>query len=261
MNCKRSQGARRVRDGHGTGQMFIEGKRLAVEAMRSGLDISECFVSERFVASSENGPLLESIIERARHIFELPDRLFYTIAATENTQGIALIADRPAGSSRYIEERLAEGKCLPVVRMLFEVNNPSNVGAILRTAEAANVAGVVVTKHSTDVYSPKALRAAMGAAFRLPVWTDLDFESGIKWAKDRAMTTTAATAHEAVDYTTLDWTMPRMLILGSEAHGLRSQQLESVVERTRISMDNGVESLNVAVAAGVFLYEAKRQCG
>src|SRR4051794_25759154 len=149
--------ARRIRDGHGAGKMFVEGKRLAVEAVRSDLDIAECFVSERFVASSENEILLNTVIDRARFMFELPDRIFQSIAATENTQGIILIAERPDGSAKTIITRLNSGMCLPLVLLLFEINNPSNLGAILRTAEAANVAGVLISRHSTDTYSPKAL--------------------------------------------------------------------------------------------------------
>jgi RNA methyltransferase, TrmH family len=252
-------GARRIRDGQGAGKMFIEGKRLAAEALRSDLAISECFVSERFVASSENATLLDSVADRARFTFELPDRLFYTISATENTQGIALIADRPDRSAKSIEARLNAGTCLPLVLLLFEINNPSNLGAILRTAEGANVAGVIVSKHSADAHSPKALRASMGAAFRLPVWIDVDFQLAMTWARDQGLVATAATVHEATPFTDLNWTTRRILILGSEAHGLGTDELERAADHAYIPMENDVESLNLAVAAGIFLYETKRQ--
>lgn len=251
--------ARRIRDGHGAGKMFVEGKRLAKEALKSDLEISECFVSERFVESSENGSLLDSITERARFTFELPDRVFFTIAATENTQGVVLIAERPQGSSQIIEQRLTDKKILPIVLVLFEISNPSNLGAVLRTAEAADVAGVIVTRNSTDVYAPKALRASMGAAFRIPVWIDVSYESTLAWAVHQGLMATATGTVEAEVYSDLDWKTRRLLIFGSEAHGLGSEQLELADQRVRIPLENDVESLNVAVAAGIILFEAKRQ--
>ncbi|MEP6944984.1 MAG: RNA methyltransferase [Acidobacteriota bacterium] len=251
--------ARRIRDGHGAGKMFVEGKRLAIEALRSGLEISECFVSERFVQSSENETLLDLVSVSSRFMFELPDRVFFTIAATENTQGIVIIAERPHSSAQQIERRLADNSVLPVVLVLFEINNPSNLGAVLRTAEAVNVAGVIITRNSTDVYSPKALRAAMGAAFRIPVWTEASYDLALEWAREHRLATTATIVAHCQAYTELDWKMPRLLIFGSESHGLGPSELASVEQHIRIPMENDVESLNIAVAAGIVMFEAKRQ--
>lgn len=252
-------GARRIREGHGTGKMFVEGKRLAAEAVRAGVEIWECFVSERFVQSSENSALIESVVNSAKFTFELPDRVFSTIRDTEHTQGIVLIAERPACDASDIKLALAEGKTLPIVLLLFEVNNPANLGAVLRTAEAAGVAGVVVTRMSADVYSSKALRASMGAAFRIPVWTDVSFEAAVKWGREHELVTTATSANSAVAYSLLDWRQPRLLVFGSEAHGLGEDELAIVEQRIRIPMKNDVESLNLAVASGIILFEAKRQ--
>ncbi len=252
-------GARRIREGHGTGKMFVEGKRLSVEALRSGIEIWECFVSERFVASSQNAELIAEAYASARFTFELPDRIFNSITDTEHTQGMILIAERPVGSAGVIEKKLAETDSLPIVLVLFEVNNPSNLGAVMRTAEAAGVAGVIVTKNSADVFSPKAIRASMGAAFRVPVWTDASLESILTWAEGRGMHSTATTSDASRDYTAVDWRSPRLLIFGSEAHGLGDRELTRIEQQVRIPMEHGVESLNLAVAAGVVLFEAKRQ--
>lgn len=252
-------GARRIRDGHGTGKMFVEGKRLAIEAVRSNVEIWECFVSERFVESNANASLLEAITASSRFTFELPDRIFNTIKATEHTQGIVLIAERPQGSGRSIQLELGKGTSLPIVLLLFQINNPSNLGAVLRTAEAAGVCGVIVTRDSADAFSPKALRASMGAAFRVPVWCDVTIETAVKWAVVQGMHSTATTALSTNDYTQLDWRLPRLLIFGSEAHGLQDRELAFIEQQIRIPMENGVESLNLAVAAGIILFEAKRQ--
>lgn len=251
--------ARKIRDRHVSGKIFIEGKRLAVEALRSGLRISECFVSERFVMSDENSGFIDQLSASSRFTFELPDRVFHTIAATEHSQGVILISDRPEQGASAIESRLAEGRTLPIVILLYHINNPSNLGAVLRTAEAAGVAGVIITKHSADVYSPKSIRSSMGSAFRLAIWDDVEFAAAIKWAGAKGLVSTATAASADAVHTAVDWSIPRLLVFGSEAHGLKGVDLGTEFDRVRIAIRPPVESLNLAVSAGIILFEAKRQ--
>ncbi|MBP6004740.1 MAG: RNA methyltransferase [Pyrinomonadaceae bacterium] len=251
--------ARKVRDRHISGKIFLEGKRLSEEALRSDLAIEECFVSEKFVNSVDNADILKRLAETSRFVFELPDRVFHTIAATDHSQGVVLIAERPEHTKETIENSISTGSSLPIVLVLFQINNPANLGAVLRTAEAAGIAGIIVTESSTDVYSPKSLRASMGAALRLPVWTDITLDAAIAWAGEFGLEATATGAQSTASHTEIDWLKPRLLIFGSEAHGLNESQLEFVPERIRIPMDNQVESLNLAVATGIILFEAKRQ--
>jgi TrmH family RNA methyltransferase len=250
--------ARKIRDRHIAGKIFIEGKRLSAEALKSGLTIEECFVSERFVNSHDNSEILTRLCESARFTFELPDRVFHTIAATDHSQGVILIAERPKQSKKLIESRLSDHNSLPIVLVLFEINNPSNLGAVLRTAEAAGIAGIVVTENSTDVYSPKSLRASMGAALRLPVWTESSLDDAIAWGRELGLEMTATSASSSTSYTEIDWGKPRLLIFGSEAHGLTESQLCGIGEQIRIPMEDQVESLNLAVATGIILFEARR---
>ncbi len=246
--------ARKVRDGKERLQMFIEGRRLVGEALSSGLVIDECFVSDDF----RDAEMLDAVSQRTDRIVQIPTRIFSSIADTDQSQGIILLAQRPAALAEQIEARLGISS-LQVVVFLKEINNPSNLGAVLRTAEAAGVAGVIVSTNSADVFSPKALRAAMGASFRLPVWDNADFDDALRWAKARELITTAADASAVSSYTDIDWKTPRLLILGSEAHGLSVDELASIDQAIKIPMENSVESLNLAVSAGTILFEAKRQ--
>ena len=245
--------ARKVRDGRVDGRVFIEGRRLVEEALRSGVEIEECF----FASGFGDDDLVYAAAEKARNTFELSEKLFDSIADTKNPQGIILIAKRPSGGSAGIEKRLGTGQ--PIVLFLKEINNPANLGAILRTAEAAGVAGVIVSENSSDIYSPKALRAAMGSSLRLPVWEDASFADVMKWAGERNLTTTATDIGASHLYTDVDWKRPRLLIFGSEAYGLAVEDIAAVDETILIPMENGVESLNLAVSAGIILFEAKRQ--
>ncbi len=245
--------ARKIREGRETAFIFVEGRRLVKEALRSNLDFEECFLSESF----QGDALIRAVLERTDAIAEIPEHIFSTIADTNQPQGIILITKRPETTAMDIMSRLGF-VTLPVVIFLKEINNPSNLGAILRTAEAADVAGVIVSEKSADVFSPKALRAAMGASFRLPIRENVGYDAVLDWSREGDLITTAVDISAEVDYTTVDWSHPRLLIFGSEAHGLDDKDLEMVTEKILIPMANNVESLNLAVSAGIILFEAKR---
>ncbi len=246
--------ARKVRDGGEAGLIFVEGRRLVEEALRSGLVMNQCLVSNDF----RDEKLVVSLMERSKAVTHVSDKIFGTVADTANTQGIVLIAEKPFSGQRSIESNL-KSSAIPIVLCLHEVNNPSNLGAIFRTAEAAGAAGIIVSTGSADVYSPKALRSAMGASFRLPVWERAEFEDTISWAQKEGLVPTATVASAEKSYVEANWNIPRLLIFGSESLGLSVTQLNAIPEVVRIPMKTGIDSLNLAVSAGVILFEAKRQ--
>lgn len=242
--------ARKIRDGKNRSCVFIEGRRLALEALRSEIEIAECLISDEF----DDHELVNAIRERTDNVSIVAGRLFKTIADTSEPQGIVIIAKRP--DAKQFNIKAAK---LPLVIFLNEINNPSNLGAILRTAEAAGIAGVIVSANSADVFSPRSIRAAMGSSFRVRIWENAEFDEVMAWARERELRTTAADNSAAENYTEIDWKQPRLLIFGSEAHGLSREKLASVDEKLLIPMENGVESLNLGVSAGIILFEAKRQ--
>jgi TrmH family RNA methyltransferase len=234
--------------------MFIEGRRLVDEAVRSKIRIIECFVSEDL----RDTKWLQSIAPRLIRISELPEKIFRSLADTASSQGIVAIAERPKNYSLPDLPLIVEGS-LPLVLFLNELNNPSNLGAVMRTAEAAGVSTILVSKDSADVFGPKALRAAMGAAFRVHIAVDVDLDDVVRWAANHKLLITAADIGGNIPYTDVDWSTPRILIFGSEAHGLSEQHLKRIDEKVVIPMSDDVESLNVAVSVGIVLFEARRQ--
>src|SRR5262249_13308918 len=142
--------------------------------------------------------------------------------------------------------------------ILHQINNPVNVGAILRTAEAAGVEGVIATKNTSDPFSPKSLRGAMGSAFRLPIWTEPTYDEMIAWCRKRGIETVCADAEATLSYTAVAWTQATALILGPESTGLTDAETKSASRVVSIPMHGAVESLNVSVAAGILLFEASR---
>jgi TrmH family RNA methyltransferase len=251
--------ARKVRDAREKDLIFIEGVRLAEEVLRSETKIVEIFLSEDFNQNERTKELIQSFENKNLSINEVSENLFHSIADTKTSQGIILICEKPATEKQDFEAGFSLENKLPIVVLLHEINNPSNLGAILRSAEAVNAAGVIVSKSSADVFSPKSLRASMGAGLRLKIWTNAGFGEALDWSRGENLTSTAADINAEKSYTEIDWSVPRLLIFGSEAHGLKKEDFRKIDEGLIIPMENGVESLNLAVSCGIILFEAKRQ--
>lgn len=253
--------ARRVREGKIKDAVFVEGLRQAEEVLRSKAKIIDCFYDETFGENKRGADLIKKIEAESQNAAVIvANRIFSSVAETNTPQGIVLIAQKPLTTEENFDYRLkrANRRNLPVV-FLSEINNPSNLGAILRMAEAAGAAGVIVSTKSSDAFSPKATRAALGANLRLPIWENAEFEAALNWAQEKKAITTAADIGAEKKYTEIDWTAPRLVIFGSEAHGLNDNARRRIEELIRIPMENEVESLNLAVSCGIILFEARRQ--
>jgi TrmH family RNA methyltransferase len=236
-----------------------EGKRLVIEALASGISPTESFISTKFAANVENADLLAQLSGKCPFVFELPDRVFATITDTSNSQGVIVLAERPENRLQRIESGLDVATLLPIVLFFSEINNPANLGAMMRTAEAAGAAGMIVSKNSADAFSPRSIRASMGSAFRIPVVSGRSFDEAVGWARSKQLRITAASTDGSRYHDEIDWKLPRMMVFGSEAHGLTEGEISLVDETVGIPMAESVESLNLAVAGGIILFEARRQ--
>ena len=246
--------ARRVRDGKVPDHIFIEGKRLSREALGSKVGIEHVFTTGRFLAA--DGEMLKLI--EIDQIHEISEVLLDSIADTRSPQGIVMIARRPdsIGIAELLKQP-ADG-VLPVWIYLFLVNNPSNLGAVVRTAEAAGAAGLLVSENSADPFSPKAIRASMGSIFRLPVISNMPVSGMLDAARQVGISVAAVDAKGKTDHFDYVWTKPTILVFGSEADGLTDDLIQEMDSTIRIAMDQKVESLNLAVASGIILFEARR---
>jgi TrmH family RNA methyltransferase len=248
--------ARAVRDRKAEELIFIEGLRLCEEALRSGLMLEAAIFSEEIARKERAAPVIAELTRICERVASVSERLLESISYTKTPQGIIVLARRPDTS----EARLSEtNKDMPLVVVMHQINNPVNVGAILRTAEAAGATGAIATRDTTDPFSPKALRGAMGSAFRLPVWNGASYREAIAWCDSRDIFSVCADARASNNHTDVDWHRPCALILGPESAGLAPEEISAASETVRIPMQGLVESLNVSVAAGILLYEAVRQ--
>ena len=248
--------ARAVRDGKNTDYVFVEGLRLCEEALRSALEIEAVIVSEELLRKERAAGAIGELDQAARRSASVSEKLLESISYTKTPQGIVVLACRPEASEKRLTNSIDERSLLVV---MHQINNPVNVGAILRTAEAAGVSGVIATRNTSDPFSPKSLRGAMGSAFRLPIWTGPDYDEVIRWCGQRGIETVCADAEGQQSYTDLDWTRASALIMGPESTGLTADETKLANHIVSIPMHGTVESLNVSVAAGILLFEAARQ--
>jgi TrmH family RNA methyltransferase len=248
--------ARAVRDGKIDDLIFVEGLRLAEEALQSGLEIETVIYSDQIAEKERAARFLEAVALVSNRRASVSEKLLATVSFTKTPQGIILIAKRPETGKTSLE--ISDGRS-PLLVVLHGLNNPVNVGAILRSAEAAGATGIITTTNTADPFSPKSLRGAMGSAFRLPIWRDASYGEALSWCAVHHIQTVCADVKANVLYTDINWTTPRALIVGPESTGLSLEDVAKADEAVRIAMHGEVESLNVGVAAGILLYEAARQ--
>ena len=250
--------ARAVRDGRIHESIFVEGLRLCEEALSSGVNVEAVVYSEEIARKERAAALIAKLEKVAAKSASVSEKLLASISYTKTPQGIVVLASRPVSDERKFK---AKQPSSPLLLLMHGINNPVNVGASLRTAEAAGVTGVIAAANTSDPFSPKALRGAMGSAFRLPIWTGPNYSEVIAWCTERGIRTICADADASKTFTEVDWRGPCALIVGPESTGLSSDEIAAANETVRIPMKGSVESLNVAVAAGILLYEATRQRG
>jgi len=249
---KRFRAALRGAEPDADGCIGIEGPHLVEEALRLGLDVPAILCSasgehhlERLVGGGGLGP--------ATQIFRTSDRLFDGVADTRTPQGIAALV-RPRAASF---DELLRG--VPLVVVLVEVQDPGNVGTILRSAEAFGATGAATTRGTANPLAPKALRASASSALRLPLLAGASAPILLAQFRAAGVKTFAASTSRGLAPSETDFRAPVALLIGNEGAGLPPEVERSADAQVRIPVVAPVESLNAAVAASVLLYEAARQ--
>jgi TrmH family RNA methyltransferase len=236
----------------------IEGPHLIAEARHSGLKFDACLVSTTGEKHLSDFPAADL---GAARVLRTTDRLFDSVAATEHPQGIAALVRAREWS---FDDILRGG--IPMVVVLAGVQDPGNVGTVVRSAEAFGATGFVATRGTADPWSAKALRASAGSALRLPLLRGMAPAVLLAQLRVAGMTIFAAVSKAAPrDAKTIPLSSAKHLrsacaiFIGSEGAGLTSEILHSADAQIAVPMAEGVESLNAGVAASVILYEAARR--
>ena len=236
------------------GLALVEGVRLVEEAVAAGLKFRGAIVSPELERTARGVELRKDLESRAVPVQDVAVRTFAQLADTDTPQGIVAIVEPPSWKA----DDLAVGPGR-VVLLVDGVQDPGNVGTLIRTAHALGAVGTIVLRGTADAQSPKALRAAMGATFRHPV-VSLDDAALITWARKHDVTLWAAAADGTPLHKALDGKKagPIAVIVGNEGAGIRPHLNAIAATRVAVPLTAGAESLNVAVAAGILLYEVTR---
>lgn len=238
------------------GLAVLEGVRLVEEALAAGLEFKGALVSPDLARTTRGVALVADLGSHAVPVEEVGARTFSALAGTETPQGIlAVVAPR---SWTVADVAAAPGG---VVLVVDGVQDPGNLGTLIRTAHALGAAATILLRGTADPMNAKALRGAMGATFRLPV-VPLDDAPFITWARQRGLVLWAAAVDGVPLARALDASNERKeliaVIVGNEGAGIRPQLNAVAAQRVAIPLARGAESLNVAVAAGILLYEVLR---
>ena len=229
------------------GLFVAEGVRLVEEALEASL-VEQLFFAQRLLSSSRGQDLVQRAQARAVQVWECTDAVLSELTDTVHSQGVAAVVRKPSWPPP---------SCGMVV-IADEIQDPGNMGALLRTAAAAGAQGLLVVKGSVDVYSPKVLRASMGAVFHLPHWM-MERREVLEFLGSRETALVVADLEDAEDFWAVTYPRDLAVVIGNEGRGGHPSFRERADLVVRIPLAGQVESLNASVAAGVLLYEILRQ--
>lgn len=230
------------------GVFLVEGVKMFLEAPTE--QIKEVYVSESLLKKNS----LEKLKNMRYEI--VSDEVFQKISDTQTPQGVLCVMKMPQYTLR---DMVMTERKNPLFVLLEDIQDPGNLGTILRAGEGAGVDGVIMTKNTVDIFHPKVIRSTMGSIFRVPFIITDDILSTLRTLKTSGVKVYAAHLEESTDYDTCDYTAPSAFLIGSEANGLKRETADMADCYIKIPMQGQVESLNAAMASAVLLYEAVRQ--
>jgi TrmH family RNA methyltransferase len=253
----RVKAAARLRDRRGRdkqARILIDGTREISRALTSGVKLFEIFVSPDLCTSRESRELLVKLSHRQVTLLEVTAGVFEKLAYGARSDGVIAVAEPP-------ERKLADLQ-LPaaaLVAVLAGVEKPGNVGAVLRSADAAGCSALIVADAGTDLFNPNCIRASLGTVFTLPVCAASSSETLDYLRQERLSIYAARLDATATDYRQATFAPRSAIVLGSEAAGLSDAWRASDITAIKLPMLGIADSLNVSATAAVLFYEALRQ--
>lgn len=235
------------------GLYFIEGIRFIEEAIKEKEIISKVLVSEKITEVKGGKEILKQLEDAdCRNVYTVPNKLFLEVTDTENPQGILAVMSKKTVNI----ESVFDNKNFFVI--LDSIQDPGNMGTIIRTADAAGATAVIVSKGCVDVYNPKVLRSTMGSIFHIPICHSENILETLQSLKDKGITLCAAHLNGNKSYFDMNCKDNIAIIIGNEANGISDSVAAISDELVKIPMEGKSESLNASIAAGLLIYEVLR---
>ena len=237
------------------GLFVMEGARLCADATQTGIAVRTAFITER--ALEQYPEQTAAVTAAAQTVYTIPDARARHLADTASPQGVFCVAVRPTPIGA-VESLPADGR----YAALETVQDPGNLGTMIRTAEAFGLNGLLLSDGCCDPYSPKVLRAAMGGVFRLPLYAAGDLTETLPLLSQRGFVSAACVvAADAEHVQTVAWDRGSIAVIGNEGNGLRPETVAACSQRVTIPMNGRAESLNASMAAGIVFWEMVRKGG
>lgn len=233
-----------------SGTFLIEGMREIELALRGNYELETVLFCPELLDSSLHLSAFSSF-----HQIEISKEVYQKLAYRDTTEGIIAVAK--AKSLSLSDLQLPEN---PLILVMEAIEKPGNIGAMLRTCDAAHVDAVIIANPKTDLYNPNIVRSSVGCLFTNQIATD-STEEVIKFLNKKNITIFAATLQNSQFYHQQNYTTPTALVVGTEATGLSSTWREKNIQNIIIPMQGEIDSMNVSVASAILLFEAKRQRG
>lgn len=230
-------------------EFVVEGAKMVLEAPKDR--IVKVYASETY--ASNNRELLEKLSLEQNKLETVSDNIFAHMSDTQTPQGIMAVVKM---RHYNIEEMLSDRALIIGIENL---QDPGNLGTIVRMGEGAGVTGIVMSSQTADIYNPKTIRSTMGSIYRVPFVYAENFVDALKKMQDNGVLVYAAHLKGRFNYTEPDYTKPVAFLIGNEGNGLTEAATEAADTLIRIPMEGSVESLNAAIACTVLTYEAVRQ--
>jgi TrmH family RNA methyltransferase len=239
-------------------EVLLDGEHLVQEAIACDIPIEVAAFSDRQLDNvlSPTAQIAKDVTQRGGRVLAVDDQILAAMSPVQHPSGVVAIARARPADVRVVMSAVSE---LPLVLVLASVQDPGNVGAIVRTAAAFGASGVIALGGTANPFSWKALRGAMGGTFRLPIASRATLPDVIGAAQEQSVRLVAAVPRGGTPLPDLDLRRPTAIVLGGEGSGLPPVAMTAMHETVTIPMRKPVESLNVAIAAALLLYEASRQ--
>ena len=234
-----------------TGTFLIEGQREISLAIKGGYHIDTLLFYPELITEKE----INELVQTGTNVIEINKEIFQKLAYREGTEGVIAVAKSKSFSLSDL--KLNEN---PLLLISEAPEKPGNIGALLRTADAANLDAVIIANPNGDLYNPNIVRSSVGCLFTNQIATGTTSEI-ITFLKERKINFYCATLQNSISYHTQDYTTPSALVVGTEATGLSKEWREAATQNIIIPMQGEIDSMNVSVAAAILIFEAKRQRG
>ncbi|WP_459212912.1 TrmH family RNA methyltransferase [Aquimarina rhabdastrellae] len=235
------------------GLFLIEGQRELSLALKGGYEITQLFFCDDLISIEDLNALLVDSHSSIEKVI-ISNEVYQKLAFRGTTEGILAVAKTKELHISSVE--LSTKK--PLILVAEAPEKPGNIGALLRTADAANVDLVCIANPKTDMYNPNIIRSSVGCLFTTPIAVGTT-EEILDYLKGHNINIYGAALQASVAYHTLDYTKPTAIVVGTEATGLSSKWIDNTTQNIIIPMSGAIDSMNVSVAAGILIFEAKRQ--